>query len=112
MGPAQAVRLTMNDYSRTHMVDKNGNVSITCQMAAGAMGGAMGGMFLNPTEVIKIRLQLEPTTTVSKLVRDTGIRGLCKGYHTYILCRVLLVLPRPPRGTPSYRLVFIWCILG
>ena len=81
MGPAQAIRLTMNDYGRTHMVDKNGNLPMAHQMAAGAMGGACQTMVLNPAEVIKIRLQLNPTTTVSKVVKEAGMRGLYKGYY-------------------------------
>ena len=57
----------------------HGKLPIYLQLASGAIAGTAQTIVTNPLEIVKIRKQLDPKTSISKTVRDLGIRGIYKG---------------------------------
>ena len=52
--PEKAIKLVVNDKMRTRLSDKNGNISIANQIAAGATAGACQCVVTSPMEMFKI----------------------------------------------------------
>jgi len=79
VGPEKAISLTANDYCRQFFADENGVIPIGLQAVSGAFSGFCQTLFTNPQEIVKIRLQLNPNTTITNTVRELGVLGLYKG---------------------------------
>lgn len=95
--PEKAIKLTANDYFRHLLTDKNGKLTLSREMAAGAGAGLCQIIVTTPMELLKIAMQMQsvgPQTskqqqTASKialqLVKEKGILGLYKGTFSTML---------------------------
>ena len=85
VSPEKAIKLTVNDMVRSFVRDKNGNISLSGEVLAGACAGTSQVIFTNPIEIVKIRLQVagEMQTTARvgawQITKDLGLLGLYKG---------------------------------
>ncbi|KAG0274887.1 mitochondrial aspartate-glutamate transporter agc1 [Linnemannia exigua] len=94
VAPEKAIKLTMNDFVRRNLTDKNGNISFTAELIAGGVAGGSQVVFTNPLEIVKIRLQVAgeaaksldaPRPGAVAIVRNLGIIGLYKGASACLL---------------------------
>ncbi|KAF8982449.1 mitochondrial aspartate-glutamate transporter agc1 [Entomortierella lignicola] len=94
VAPEKAIKLTMNDLVRSHLTDKNGNITLTGELIAGGTAGGSQVIFTNPLEIVKIRLQVAgeaakvlegPRPGAVTIVRTLGIVGLYKGAGACLL---------------------------
>ncbi|KAI5816505.1 mitochondrial carrier domain-containing protein [Pyronema omphalodes] len=93
--PEKAIKLTVNDFVRTKLTDKNGNITFPLEMLAGGTAGACQVVFTNPLEIVKIRLQVQgeltknvvdtPRRSALWIVKNLGIVGLYKGASACLL---------------------------
>lgn len=90
--PEKAIKLAANDLFRHHLTDKNGKLSLPCEMLAGGGAGFCQIIITTPMELLKIQLQdagrvatspNAPKLSASKIALDLlktrGIAGLYKG---------------------------------
>ncbi|KAG0379545.1 mitochondrial aspartate-glutamate transporter agc1 [Mortierella sp. AD032] len=94
VAPEKAIKLTMNDFVRRNLTDKNGNITFTSELIAGGVAGGSQVVFTNPLEIVKIRLQVAgeaaksldaPRPGAVAIVRNLGIIGLYKGASACLL---------------------------
>ncbi|KAG0299012.1 mitochondrial aspartate-glutamate transporter agc1 [Linnemannia gamsii] len=94
VAPEKAIKLTMNDFVRRNLTDKNGNITFTAELIAGGVAGGSQVVFTNPLEIVKIRLQVAgeaaksldaPRPGAVAIVRNLGIIGLYKGASACLL---------------------------
>ncbi|KAI5816504.1 mitochondrial carrier protein [Pyronema omphalodes] len=95
VAPEKAIKLTVNDFVRTKLTDKNGNITFPLEMLAGGTAGACQVVFTNPLEIVKIRLQVQgeltknvvdtPRRSALWIVKNLGIVGLYKGASACLL---------------------------
>ncbi|KAF9129858.1 mitochondrial aspartate-glutamate transporter agc1 [Mortierella sp. GBA39] len=94
VAPEKAIKLTMNDFVRRNLSDKNGNITFTAELIAGGVAGGSQVVFTNPLEIVKIRLQVAgeaaksleaPRPGAIAIVRNLGIIGLYKGASACLL---------------------------
>lgn len=65
--PEKAIKLTANDYLRHLLTDRNGRISLPREMASGAGAGLCQIIVTTPMELLKITMQMQPTTPSGKL---------------------------------------------
>lgn len=95
VAPEKAIKLTVNDLVRGKLTDKDGNLPIWAEIAAGGSAGACQVVFTNPLEIVKIRLQIQgevaknvtnvPKRSALWIVRHLGLIGLYKGASACLL---------------------------
>ncbi|XP_071788674.1 electrogenic aspartate/glutamate antiporter SLC25A12, mitochondrial-like [Asterias amurensis] len=91
VAPEKAIKLTMNDFVRDHMRNKDGSIPFWAECLAGGCAGGSQVMFTNPLEIVKIRLQVAgeiqagPRVSAITVVRDLGFFGLYKGARACFL---------------------------
>lgn len=89
VAPEKAIKLTVNDFLRNRLTDKNGRLSLLPEIISGASAGACQVIFTNPLEIVKIRLQVQSdyvgeniqqaNETAVQIVRKLGLKGLYNG---------------------------------
>lgn len=85
VAPEKAIKLTVNDYMRRKLVDKQGKLAMFSEILSGAMAGTCQVIFTNPIEIVKIRLQVKSEyksdvdLTARSIISKLGFRGLYKG---------------------------------
>ncbi|AJW17840.1 BPK_HP2_G0053590.mRNA.1.CDS.1 [Saccharomyces cerevisiae] len=89
VAPEKAIKLTVNDFMRNRLTDKNGKLSLFPEIISGASAGACQVIFTNPLEIVKIRLQVQSdyvgeniqqaNETATQIVKKLGLRGLYNG---------------------------------
>ena len=89
VAPEKAIKLTVNDFLRNRLTDKNGRLSLLPEIISGASAGACQVIFTNPLEIVKIRLQVQSdyvgeniqqaNETAVQIVRKLGLKGLYSG---------------------------------
>ncbi|CAH1988522.1 unnamed protein product [Acanthoscelides obtectus] len=85
VAPEKAIKLTVNDFVRDKLMDKNGNIPMWGEVLSGACAGASQVIFTNPLEIVKIRLQVAgeiaggAKVRAWTVVKDLGFFGLYKG---------------------------------
>nr|XP_022908290.1 calcium-binding mitochondrial carrier protein Aralar1 isoform X1 [Onthophagus taurus] len=91
VAPEKAIKLTVNDFVRDKLYDKNGNIPIWGEILAGACAGGSQVIFTNPLEIVKIRLQVAgeiaggSKVRAWSVVKDLGLFGLYKGAKACLL---------------------------
>lgn len=91
VAPEKAIKLTMNDFMRDKLCNKDGSLELWAEMVAGGVAGASQVMFTNPLEIVKIRLQVAGEivgrTKVSAIgvMKELGFLGLYKGSRACFL---------------------------
>lgn len=91
VAPEKAIKLTVNDYLRKKLIDKNGHLHKISEVISGASAGACQVMFTNPVEIVKIRLQVRSEyknasdVTAFNVMGKLGLRGLYKGASACLL---------------------------
>lgn len=91
VAPEKAIKLTVNDFVRDKLYDKNGNIPLYCEILAGGCAGASQIIFTNPLEIVKIRLQVAGEIAGGNKVRawnvvkDLGLFGLYKGARACLM---------------------------
>ncbi|KIE01782.1 Mitochondrial carrier domain protein, partial [Metarhizium majus ARSEF 297] len=95
VAPEKAIKLTVNDLVRGHFTDKQGRISLSAEILAGASAGGCQVVFTNPLEIVKIRLQVQgevaksvegtPKRSAMWIVRNLGLVGLYKGASACLL---------------------------
>lgn len=96
--PEKAIKLSANDQIRTYLGSKNGSyLTLEKEIMAGAMAGSLQVIVTTPMEFLKIQKQMfsvsnSPKTkslsTISLImttVRNTGIKGLYKGFNATLM---------------------------
>ena len=81
VGPEKAIKLTVNDFCRQQFADDKGHLPLSLQFLSGGMAGAAQTVFTNPLEIVKIRMQLNPSAKLIHTVKDVGVLGLYKGMN-------------------------------
>lgn len=91
VAPEKAIKLTVNDFVRDKLSDKEGALPLYAEIIAGGCAGASQVVFTNPLEIVKIRLQVageiasgEKVRALS-VVRELGLFGLYKGARACLL---------------------------
>ncbi|CCK69973.1 citrin KNAG_0D02230 [Huiozyma naganishii CBS 8797] len=85
VAPEKAIKLTVNDFLRKKLIDKQGNLHAFAEVLSGASAGTCQVIFTNPIEIVKIRLQVKSESvanaslTASQIIKSLGIKGLYKG---------------------------------
>ncbi|CAI4053718.1 citrin SKDI_16G2860 [Saccharomyces kudriavzevii IFO 1802] len=89
VAPEKAIKLTVNDFMRNRLTDKNGKLSLLPEIISGASAGACQVIFTNPLEIVKIRLQVQSdyvgeniqraNETATQIVKRLGLKGLYNG---------------------------------
>eukprot|EP00761_Pharyngomonas_kirbyi_P007972 gb/GECH01007983.1/.p1 GENE.gb/GECH01007983.1/~~gb/GECH01007983.1/.p1 ORF type:complete len:301 (+),score=66.05 gb/GECH01007983.1/:1-903(+) len=77
--PEKALKLGINDLFCWALKDNNGKLSLASEIFAGGMAGFGQVVLTNPMEIVKIRVQLDPTLSTWQITKDLGIRGLFRG---------------------------------
>ncbi|CAO3672716.1 unnamed protein product [Rhizopus stolonifer] len=96
VAPEKAIKLTVNDFVRSHFTNKqNGKIEFWQEMIGGGAAGASQVVFTNPLEIVKIRLQIQgeqakqmadaPRRSALWIVKHLGIVGLYKGVAACLL---------------------------
>lgn len=91
VAPEKAIKLTVNDYLRKQLIDKNGHLHKISEVISGASAGACQVMFTNPVEIVKIRLQVKSEYSNASdvnafaVIKKLGLRGLYKGASACLL---------------------------
>ncbi|RIA93646.1 mitochondrial carrier [Glomus cerebriforme] len=96
VAPEKAIKLTVNDYLRSKLRDKNGSLPLKYEILSGAGAGACQVIFTNPLEIVKIRLQIQGelaknlSSDVQRrsalwIVKNLGLLGLYKGASACLL---------------------------
>ncbi|KAJ8676391.1 hypothetical protein QAD02_012178 [Eretmocerus hayati] len=91
VAPEKAIKLTVNDFVRDKLMDKNGNIPLAGEVLSGACAGASQVVFTNPLEIVKIRLQVAGEIAGGQKVRawavvkELGLFGLYKGARACLL---------------------------
>ncbi|XP_055629098.1 calcium-binding mitochondrial carrier protein Aralar1 isoform X3 [Toxorhynchites rutilus septentrionalis] len=91
VAPEKAIKLTVNDFVRDKLTDKQGIIPRWAEIAAGACAGASQVIFTNPLEIVKIRLQVAgeiaggAKVRAWNVVRELGLFGLYKGARACLL---------------------------
>ncbi|XP_021341671.1 calcium-binding mitochondrial carrier protein Aralar1-like isoform X1 [Mizuhopecten yessoensis] len=89
--PEKAIKLTMNDFMRDNLMDKDGSLPLWAECVAGGTAGASQVMFTNPLEIVKIRLQVageivgKTRVSAFSVIKDLGFFGLYKGSRACFL---------------------------
>ncbi|XP_076092098.1 electrogenic aspartate/glutamate antiporter SLC25A13, mitochondrial-like isoform X1 [Mytilus galloprovincialis] len=89
--PEKAIKLTMNDFMRDQLMNKDGSLPLWAEMVAGGTAGASQVMFTNPLEIVKIRLQVAgeivggARVSAFTVIKELGIMGLYKGSRACFL---------------------------
>lgn len=89
--PEKAIKLTMNDFMRDQLMNKDGTLPLWAEMVAGGTAGASQVMFTNPLEIVKIRLQVageivgSAKVSAISVVKELGFLGLYKGSRACFL---------------------------
>lgn len=84
VAPEKAIKLTVNDFVRDKLMDKNGNLPLLAEIMSGSCAGASQVVFTNPLEIVKIRLQVAGEIAGGQKVRawavvkELGLFGLYK----------------------------------
>ena len=84
VAPEKAIKLTVNDFVRDKLMDKNGNLPLIGEILSGGCAGASQVVFTNPLEIVKIRLQVAGEIAGAQKVRawtvvkELGLFGLYK----------------------------------
>ncbi|QHS76747.1 citrin [Saccharomyces paradoxus] len=89
VAPEKAIKLTVNDFMRNRLTDKNGRLSLLPEIISGASAGACQVIFTNPLEIVKIRLQVQSdyvgeniqqaNETATQIIKKLGLKGLYNG---------------------------------
>jgi solute carrier family 25 aspartate/glutamate transporter 12/13 len=79
--PEKAIKISIFDYLRRRLgcADKGAVFSWPKEAFSGAAAGFCQFVATNPMEIVKIRLQLSPGSSLGSVVRDLGIAGLYRG---------------------------------
>ncbi|XP_040172502.1 calcium-binding mitochondrial carrier protein Aralar1 isoform X4 [Anopheles arabiensis] len=91
VAPEKAIKLTVNDFVRDKLTDKQGNIPRWGEVLAGACAGGSQVIFTNPLEIVKIRLQVAgeiaggAKVRALSVVRELGLFGLYKGARACLL---------------------------
>lgn len=95
VAPEKAIKLTVNDYMRNKLKDKNGKLGLLSEIISGASAGACQVIFTNPLEIVKIRLQVKgeyvaenaenAKLTALQIIKRLGLPGLYKGAAACLL---------------------------
>ncbi|ORX58953.1 mitochondrial carrier [Hesseltinella vesiculosa] len=96
VAPEKAIKLTVNDFVRQRLTDKeSGSIQLWQEAVAGGAAGASQVVFTNPLEIVKIRLQVQgeqlkahpdmPRRSAIWIVKNLGIVGLYKGVSACLL---------------------------
>ncbi|KAJ3030034.1 UNVERIFIED_CONTAM: mitochondrial aspartate-glutamate transporter agc1 [Siphonaria sp. JEL0065] len=94
VAPEKAIKLTVNDFVRRSLVNKDGSIHLSAEILAGCMAGGSQVIFTNPLEIVKIRLQVQgeaarktgvPKKSAMQIVRSLGLFGLYKGAAACLL---------------------------
>ncbi|XP_033114725.1 calcium-binding mitochondrial carrier protein Aralar1-like [Anneissia japonica] len=92
VAPEKAIKLTMNDFVRDKVRNKDGSIPLWGEIIAGGCAGASQVMFTNPLEIVKIRLQVAgeiagagPRVSAISVIKDLGLFGLYKGARACFL---------------------------
>ncbi|KAL5010030.1 hypothetical protein ScPMuIL_012335 [Solemya velum] len=89
--PEKAIKLTVNDFVRDKLVQKDGSLPFWAEAIAGGCAGGSQVMFTNPLEIVKIRLQVageivgKQRVSAISVIRDLGFFGLYKGSRACFL---------------------------
>ncbi|KAF5277767.1 hypothetical protein FQR65_LT03747 [Abscondita terminalis] len=89
--PEKAIKLSMNDYNRHQLQDKNTELPLYKQIYAAALAGMSAMWLTTPMDLLKIHLQNSGTEVkalhsrstmhvVKKIFRKKGISGFYKGF--------------------------------
>ena len=101
-GSYSSIRMGLYDPVRSILVKDAKEVTLTNKILAGLISGGVGSCFVNPTDVVKIRIQGEiripgqPTRYKNtfqafyQIWREEGIRGLYKGVGATTLRAAIL----------------------
>ncbi|CAL9734407.1 mitochondrial aspartate-glutamate transporter Agc1p [Monosporozyma servazzii] len=85
VAPEKAIKLTVNDYMRKKLVDKQGKLPMFSEIISGATAGLCQVIFTNPIEIVKIRLQVKSeynsdvNLTARSIISKLGFSGLYRG---------------------------------
>ncbi|XP_074652163.1 electrogenic aspartate/glutamate antiporter SLC25A12, mitochondrial-like isoform X2 [Tubulanus polymorphus] len=91
VAPEKAIKLTVNDFLRDHLSNKDGTIPLWAECLSGGCAGGSQVMFTNPLEIVKIRLQVAgeianaPRVSAIQVVKDLGFFGLYKGARACFL---------------------------
>jgi len=90
VSPEKAIKLTMNDFMRGSLKNKDGSIPLWAEIVSGGLAGMSQVIFTNPIEVIKIRLQIQGEGGFVKqnalsIVKELGGIGLYKGVSACLL---------------------------
>lgn len=91
VAPEKAIKLTVNDFLRDKLGNKNGTLPLYAEIVAGGAAGMSQVVFTNPLEIVKIRLQVAGELAGGSKVRawgvvkDLGFMGLYKGARACFL---------------------------
>ncbi|KAJ3058658.1 mitochondrial aspartate-glutamate transporter agc1, partial [Rhizoclosmatium hyalinum] len=94
VAPEKAIKLTVNDFVRRSLANKDGSINLGPEILAGCMAGGSQVIFTNPLEIVKIRLQVQgevarktgaPKKGAVQIIRGLGLFGLYKGVAACLL---------------------------
>ncbi|KAI5796758.1 mitochondrial carrier domain-containing protein [Pyronema domesticum] len=94
VAPEKAIKLTVNDFVRTKLTDKNGKISLSFEILARGTTGAYQVVFTNPLEIVKIRLQVHEEYRRRSPPIHTLDRQESRGRRIIQGCLSLLPSPR------------------
>ena len=106
--PEKAIKLVVNDRMRARLSDKNGKISVTNEILAGATAGACQCIVTSPMEMFKIAGQTGipvSTTWKERTAGRTTAIGKMQGVYTGFVSTLLRDIPFSMFYFPTYALV-------
>ena len=106
--PEKAIKLVVNDRMRARLSDRNGKISVTNEILAGATAGACQCIVTSPMEMFKIAGQTGVPVLSTWKIRTAGqttVVGKIKGVYTGLGSTLLLYIPFSMFYFPTYAMV-------
>jgi solute carrier family 25 (mitochondrial aspartate/glutamate transporter), member 12/13 len=93
--PETAIKLTVNEFLREEFEDSTGSIQLHHEIIAGGMAGLCKVVATNPTELVKIRCQMQAslppsqqqsiTAIIKEILTEQSITGMYRGLSATLL---------------------------